>query len=154
MLIDNFKNKILFRLRKTLIIRQIRYISLFDMKVYLQNLNDDQRVQIIETKRRAIMQILRILRNNFFASTMRKNYVVVIFIFRLTAPIIIIFSKSIVNIFVASASNRNDNVSQNSCFICHKIDHFVVDYFNNSLRNARVNEIKLKNLNDENSKNA
>ena len=42
MLIDNFKNKILSRLRKTLIIRQIQYILLFDMKVYLQSLNDDQ----------------------------------------------------------------------------------------------------------------
>ena len=41
MLIDDFKNKILPYLRKTLIICQIRYISLFDMKVYLQNLNDD-----------------------------------------------------------------------------------------------------------------
>ena len=44
MLIDNFKNKILFRLRKTLIIHQIQYILLFDIKVYLQNLNDDQRI--------------------------------------------------------------------------------------------------------------
>ena len=42
MLIDDFKNKILLRLQKTLIIRQIQYISLFDMKVYLQSLNDDQ----------------------------------------------------------------------------------------------------------------
>ena len=58
MLINNFKNKILFRLRKTLIIRQIRYILLFDMKTYLQNLNDDQRIQIIEMKKRAITQIL------------------------------------------------------------------------------------------------
>ena len=43
MFINNFKNKILFRLRKTLIIRQIRYILLFNMKTYLQNLNNDQR---------------------------------------------------------------------------------------------------------------
>ena len=43
MFIDDFKNKILFRLRKTLIIRQIQYILLSDMKVYLQNLNDNQR---------------------------------------------------------------------------------------------------------------
>ena len=42
MFIDDFKNKILFRLRKTLIICQIRYILLSDMKVYLQDLNDDQ----------------------------------------------------------------------------------------------------------------
>ena len=41
MFIDDFKNKILFRLRKTLIIRQIRYILLFDMKAYMQNLNND-----------------------------------------------------------------------------------------------------------------
>ena len=41
MFINDFKNKILFRLRETLIICQIRYILLFDMKVYLQNLNDD-----------------------------------------------------------------------------------------------------------------
>ena len=44
MLIDDFKNKILFHLRKTLIIRQIQYILLFDMKTYLQNLNDNQRI--------------------------------------------------------------------------------------------------------------
>ena len=56
MFIDDFKNKILSCLRKTLIIRQIRYILLFDMKIYLQNLNDDQQTQIIKTKRRAIMQ--------------------------------------------------------------------------------------------------
>ena len=61
MLIDDFKNKIFSRLRETLIIRQIQYISLFDMKAYLQNLNDDQRTQIIKMKRRVIMQILRIL---------------------------------------------------------------------------------------------
>ena len=42
MFIDNFKNKILSRLRKTLIIRQIQYISLFNMKIYLQNLNNNQ----------------------------------------------------------------------------------------------------------------
>ena len=41
MFINDFKNKILFRLRKTLIIRQIQYISLFDMKAYLQNLNNN-----------------------------------------------------------------------------------------------------------------
>ena len=41
MFIDDFKNKILFYLQKTLIIRQIRYILIFDMKAYLQNLNDD-----------------------------------------------------------------------------------------------------------------
>ena len=41
MLIDDFKNKILSCLRKTLIIRQIWYILLFDMKVYLQDLNND-----------------------------------------------------------------------------------------------------------------
>ena len=41
MFINDFNNKILFRLRKALIIRQIQYISLFDMKAYLQNLNDD-----------------------------------------------------------------------------------------------------------------
>ena len=35
MLIDNFKNKILFRFRKALIIRQIRYILLLNMRVYL-----------------------------------------------------------------------------------------------------------------------
>ena len=61
MLINNFKNKILFRLRKTLIIRQIRYISLFNIKTYLKSLNDDQRIQIIKTKRRVIMQNFRIL---------------------------------------------------------------------------------------------
>ena len=61
MLINDFKNKVLFRLRETLIIRQIQYISLFDMKAYLQNLNDDQRTQIIETKRRVILQNLQIL---------------------------------------------------------------------------------------------
>ena len=44
MFIDDFKNKILFHLRKTLIIRQIRFILLFDMKVYLQSLNDNQRI--------------------------------------------------------------------------------------------------------------
>ena len=44
MLINDFKNKILFRLRKTLIIRQIQYILLFDIKIYLQSLNDDQRI--------------------------------------------------------------------------------------------------------------
>ena len=58
MFIDNFKNKILLCLRKTLIIRQIRYILLSDMKIYLQSLNDDQRTQIIETKKRVIMQNL------------------------------------------------------------------------------------------------
>ena len=41
MFIDDFKTKILSRLRKTLIICQIQYISLFDMKIYLQDLNDD-----------------------------------------------------------------------------------------------------------------
>ena len=105
MLINNFKNKILLRLRKALIIRQIQYILLFDMKVYLQNLNDDQQIQIIETKRRVIMQILQILRNNFFVLTTRKNYVVVIFVFRFIMSTIIIFLKLIVNIFVISASN-------------------------------------------------
>ena len=43
MLINDFKNKILSCLRKTLIIRWIQYILLFDIKVYLQSLNDDQR---------------------------------------------------------------------------------------------------------------
>ena len=56
MFINDFKNKILFRLRKALIIRQIQYILLFDMKVYLQSLNNNQQIQIIETKKRAIMQ--------------------------------------------------------------------------------------------------
>ena len=41
MFINDFKNKILFHLRKMLIIRQIQYILLFNMKDYLQNLNDD-----------------------------------------------------------------------------------------------------------------
>ena len=44
MFINDFKNKILFRLQETLIIRQIQYILLLDIKVYLQNLNDDQRI--------------------------------------------------------------------------------------------------------------
>ena len=153
MLIDDFKNKILFHLRKTLIIRQIRYILLFDMKVYLQSLNDDQRAQIIETKRRAIMQILRILRSNFFVSTTRKNYVVVIFVSRFITSTIIILLKSIVSIFMTSASNRSDDVSRNFYFICYKIDHFVADCFNNLLKNVYVNEIELENLNDENLKN-
>ena len=61
MFINDFKIKILSRLRKTLIIRQIQHISLFNMKVYLQNLNDDQRTQIIEQKKRVIMQNFRIL---------------------------------------------------------------------------------------------
>ena len=56
MLINDFKNKILSRLRETLIIRQIQYISLFDMKIYLQNLNNNQRIQIIKIKKRVIMQ--------------------------------------------------------------------------------------------------
>ena len=91
MFINDFKNKILSRLRKTLIIRQIWYISLFNMKIYLQNLNDDQRTQIIEIKRRVIMQTFQTLQNNFFVSTIRKNYVVVIFIFRFIASTIIVF---------------------------------------------------------------
>ena len=61
MFINDFKNKILFRLRKTLIIRQIRYILLYNIKVYLQSLNDDQRTQIIKTKKSVIMQNFRIL---------------------------------------------------------------------------------------------
>ena len=61
MFIDDFKYKILLRLRKTLIIRQIQYILLFDMKVYLQNLNNDQRTQIIKTKKRIIIQNFRTL---------------------------------------------------------------------------------------------
>ena len=99
------------------------------------------------------MQNLRILQNSFFVSTMKKNYIVVIFVFRFITSIIIIFLKLIVNIFVISASDQSNNVSQNFCFICYKIDHFVVDCFDNSSKNARVNEIKLENLNDENSKN-
>ena len=153
MFIDDFKNKILLRLRKALIIRQIWYISLFDMKAYLQNLNDDQRIQIIKTKRHAIMQIFWILWSNFFAPTTKKNYVVVIFVSRFIASTIIIFLKLIVNIFVISALNRSDDVSRDFCFIYYKIDHFIVDCFDNSLKNARVNEIELKNFNDENSKN-
>ena len=116
MLIDDFKNKILFRLRKTLIIRQIRYILLFDMKVYLQSLNDDQRTQIIETKKRIIMQNLRILRNNFFVSITKKNYIIVIFIFRFIASTIIVLSKLIIYIFMTFASNRNDDVSSKYIF--------------------------------------
>ena len=61
MFINDLKNKILFRLRKTLIIRQIQYISLFDMKTYLQNLNNNQRTQIIKMKGRIIIRNFRIL---------------------------------------------------------------------------------------------
>ena len=123
------------------------------MKVYLQNLNDNQRIQIIKTKKRVIMQNLRILWSNFFVSTTRKNYVVVIFASRFTALIIIIFLQSIVSIFVTFASDWNDDVSRNFCFIYYKIDHFVADCFNNLSKNARINKIELENFNNENSKN-
>ena len=66
---------------------------------------------------------------------------------------IIIFLKLIVNIFVISALNQNDNVSRDFCFICHKINYFIINYFDNLLKNARVNKIKLKDLNNKNSKN-
>ena len=153
MLIDNFKNKILFRLQKTLIIRQIQYISLFDMKVFLQNLNDNQQIQIIKIKKRVIMQNLQILWSNFFVLTIKKNYIVVIFIFRFVALTIIVFLKSIVNIFVIFILNWNDDVSRNFYFIWYKIDYFIVNYFNNLLKNVCVNEIEHENLNDKNSKN-
>ena len=110
MFIDDFKNKVLSCLRKTLIIRQIWYLLLFDMKVYLQNLNDDQRTQIIETKKRVIMQNFRILCSSFFVSTIKKNYVVVIFVSRFIASTIIVLLKLIVSIFVISASDRSDDV--------------------------------------------
>ena len=154
MFFDDFKNKILFRLRKALIICQIQYISLFDIKVYLQNLNNNQRAQIIEIKRRVIMQNLWILWSNFFVSTTRKNYVVVIFVFRFIASTIIVLSKSIVSTFVIFALNRSDDVLRNFYFIYHKIDHFIIDCLNNLLKNVHVNEIELENFNDENSKNA
>ena len=51
------------------------------------------------------------------------------------------------------ALNRSDDVLRNFCFIYHKTDHFIIDCFNNLSKNVRVNEIELKNLNDENSKN-
>ena len=50
-------------------------------------------------------------------------------------------------------SNRSDDVLRNFCFIYHKINHFIADYFDNLLKNVRVNEIELENFNDENSKN-
>ena len=84
---------------------------------------------------------------------MRKNYVVVIFVSQFIASTIIVFLKLIVNTFVIFASNRNDNVLRNFYFICHKIDYFIVNYFNNLSRNARVNEIEFENFNNENSKN-
>ena len=99
------------------------------------------------------MQTLQILQNNFFVSTTRKNYVVVIFASRLTASTIIVLSRLIINIFMTFASDRNNDVLQDFCFICYKIDHFIIDCLDNSSKNVHINEIKLENLNDENSKN-
>ena len=99
------------------------------------------------------MQNLRILRSNFFVSITRKKYVIVIFIFRLIVSTIIVLLKLIVNIFTKSALNQNNDAAQNFYFICHKINYFVINYFNNLIKNICVNEIELKNLNDKNSKN-
>ena len=83
----------------------------------------------------------------------RKNYVVLIFIFRLIISTIIVFLKLIIDIFVTFMLNENNNVLQNLYFIYYKIDHFVIDSFNNLSKNVHVNEIELKKFNDENSKN-
>ena len=123
------------------------------MKVYLRSLNDDQRIQIIEMKKRVIIQNFQILRNNFFVSTTRKSYVVIIFVFQFITSIIIVFSNSIINIFVTFTLNRSNDVSRILCFICYKINHFIIDYFDNLSKNVRVNDIKFKNFNNENSKN-
>ena len=49
---------------------------------------------------------------------------------------IINFSKLIINTFVIFVLNQIDNVTQDFYFIYYKIDYFIVNYFNNLLKNV------------------
>ena len=52
MLIENLKNKVFSRFRDAFINQQIQHIFLAIMKNYLQSLNDDQRVFLIDQNRK------------------------------------------------------------------------------------------------------
>ena len=59
MLIDDLKDKVLSRLREALANTQIRHISLIDLKIYLQDLNDDQKALMIDKERREKYEQIR-----------------------------------------------------------------------------------------------
>ena len=146
------KDKLVSRLKKTLIDQQIKYISFFVMKTYLQSLDDDQRTMLVEKKRRKKYEQIR----KQIVVVSIKSYVVVVAAFYKAFASVSTLAASAVTIVLRSFSSAE--TSSNACWNCHKTDHFAkkCKESKRSEYQAHINAMKLDVVesSDDDSKNA
>ena len=119
MLIENLKNKVFSRFRDVLINQQIQYIFLAIMKNYLQSLNDDQRVFLIDQDRKARLIVVR-----------NTHAFVAIFVASIYASKIYVVSFAIIVLFklatlVVVLAKIDSSLATIQCHKCKRLDHYM-----------------------------
>ena len=109
MLIDDMKDKLMSRFKKTLINQQVKYIFLSTMKTYLQSLDDDQRTMLIEKKRRKKYEQIR--KQTVVVSI--KSYIAVAISYKISVFVSTSSDASVVIIVLKLSSSAE--ISSNAC---------------------------------------
>ena len=126
-LIDNLKEKIFMKLKEALSITVTRFDIVFELKNYLQTVNNNQRdLSLNQTRIKRIRAVRFALRVNFISvfifSSNFFNRVFLRSIFTFIFSITSVITQLIID------SRLLKVIAEEKCFICKKSEHIIIDY--------------------------
>ena len=127
-LIDDLKEKIFIKLKEALNITITRFDIVFELKNYLQTVNNNQQdLSLNQTRIERIRAVRFASRVNFIsASIFLSNFFNRVF---LRSIFTFIFSMTLIMIQLIIDSRLLKVIAEEKCFTCKKLEHIVVDCF-------------------------